>query len=176
MKIFHTFLILASIAINSCSITPKTQIQSLSSNKDSMQDIALEEQPLPGNDLPAPLEDMPIDFSSLNNYNWINSLDRKIIASTFFGNISYYSNAFNGRKMASGDRYYAWSHSCANKTLPFGTRLRITVDATQKSIICRVLDRGPFGENRIVDVSSSAAKELGLMPLGVAHAKIEVLP
>ncbi len=66
--------------------------------------------------------------------------------------------------------------TCAHKTLPFGTRLRVQNLDNGRSITLRVTDRGPFVEGRIVDVSRKAAQELGMIGPGTARVRITVLP
>ena len=65
--------------------------------------------------------------------------------------------------------------TCAHKTLPFGTRLEITLESTGKTVVVRVNDRGPYKGDRVVDVSAEAAEKLGLKASGVGKAKIVVV-
>ena len=64
--------------------------------------------------------------------------------------------------------------TAAHRTLPFGTRLRVTNVATGQSVTVRINDRGPFIPGRVVDVSHSAAKELGMIDRGITKVKLEV--
>ena len=77
-------------------------------------------------------------------------------------------------KTASGEQFNPGELTAAHRTLPFGTRLRVTDVATGQSVTVRVNDRGPFIPGRVVDVSHSAAKVLGMIDRGVAKVKIEV--
>lgn len=92
------------------------------------------------------------------------------------GKASYYSNGLHGRRMSNGERYNRDSLTCAHRTLPFGTRLRVTNPQNGKSVVVRVTDRGPFVRGRIIDLSYAAARKLGTISKGVAYIKIEVLP
>jgi rare lipoprotein A len=93
-------------------------------------------------------------------------------AHTFAGIASYYSE---GTRTASGERFDAHELTAAHPTLPFGTRLRLTNMTTGKSVTVRVNDRGPFVRGRVVDVSYSAAESLGMIGLGVARVKLDVV-
>lgn len=92
------------------------------------------------------------------------------------GKASYYSNGLHGRKMSNGERYDKNAFTCAHRTLPFGTRLKVTNPRNGRSVIVRVTDRGPFVRGRIVDLSYAAARELGTLASGVAYVKVEVVP
>ena len=89
------------------------------------------------------------------------------------GIASHMGYALHGRKQASGERHDKNALICAHKTLPFGTRIRVTDIKTGKSVIVRVTDRGPFGPGRIVDLSLAAARELNIVKSGITKVKIE---
>jgi len=80
-----------------------------------------------------------------------------------------------GARTANGERLNPNALTAAHPSLPFGTRLRITSVASGRSVVVRVNDRGPFIKGRAVDVSYSAAKELGMTERGVAKVKMEVV-
>jgi len=88
---------------------------------------------------------------------------------------TYYSKRFQGRKTASGERYSRDALTCAHKTLPFQTFLKITNPQNSKSVIVRVNDRGPFNRGRDIDLSYAAAKEIGMLAAGVLPVQVEVL-
>jgi rare lipoprotein A len=88
------------------------------------------------------------------------------------GLASYYSG---GSRTADGEKFIPGELTAAHPSLPFGTRLRVTRVDTGRSVVVRVNDRGPFVKGRIVDVSHSAAEELGLTRQGVAKVKIDVV-
>ena len=76
---------------------------------------------------------------------------------------------------ASGEAFNPQELTAAHRTLPFGTRLRVTNVETGQSVTVRVNDRGPFIPGRIVDVSSSAAESLGITERGIAKVKVDVV-
>lgn len=80
-----------------------------------------------------------------------------------------------GKQTASGEAFDASALTAAHRTLPFGTRLRVTNVATGRSVMVRVNDRGPFVAGRVVDVSHSAAEALGMVSDGVAKVKVDVV-
>ena len=77
-------------------------------------------------------------------------------------------------KTASGEQFNPRELTAAHRTLPFGTRLRVTNVATGQSVTVRVNDRGPFIAGRVVDVSHSAAEVLGMVDRGITKVKLEV--
>ena len=89
------------------------------------------------------------------------------------GKASFYAKSFNGRKTASGERLHPDSLTCAHRTYPFGTKLKVYNPANGRSIIVRVTDRGPFVRGRIIDLSWRAAKELGIVAQGVATVFVQ---
>ena len=94
---------------------------------------------------------------------------------TLEGIASYYADEYNGRKTSNGETFDMNDLTAAHRTFPFGTKVRVTNLENKKSVIVRVNDRGPFKEERIIDVSLGAAKELDLIKGGTARVKLEVL-
>lgn len=92
-----------------------------------------------------------------------------------FGKCGYYADALHGRKTTSGEPYDKTQFTCAHKSLPFGTNLKVTRLDTKKSVIVRVNDRGPFMDGYVVDLSRTAAEKIGLIREGVTKVKIEVV-
>ena len=89
------------------------------------------------------------------------------------GKASYYAKKFSGRKTASGERLHHDSLTCAHRTYPFGTQLKVTNPANGKTVIVRVTDRGPYVKGRIIDLSVRAARELGIIAQGIAPVIVE---
>lgn len=92
------------------------------------------------------------------------------------GEASYYGSAWHGRRTADGGIYDKDAHICAHKTLPFGTRIKVTNKKNGKYTIVRVTDRGPYGPGRIVDLSNAGARDIDIIRAGVAPVHLEVLP
>ena len=92
------------------------------------------------------------------------------------GKASYYSNSLHGRRMSSGKTYHRDSLTCAHRTLPFGTKLRVTNPSNGREVVVEVSDRGPYSRSRVIDLSYAAARELGIIAHGVKYVNIEVLP
>jgi rare lipoprotein A len=90
------------------------------------------------------------------------------------GRASYYGRRFAGRKTASGERYDPNGLTAAHKTLPFGTRIRVSRPGGP-SVTVRVNDRCGCPGGRIVDLSESAARKLGMLRAGVVAVRLEVL-
>jgi len=91
------------------------------------------------------------------------------------GLASYYGPQWHGRLTANGERMDVHALTAAHKKLPFGTRVRVTLLATGKSVVVRINDRGPFVKGRIIDLADEAARRIGLIPYGVEKVRIEVL-
>ena len=85
---------------------------------------------------------------------------------------SYYHSKFEGRRTSSGSIYRADSLTCAHKTLPFGTRLKVENPNNNSFVIVEVTDRGPFIRGREIDLSYSAAEQIGMIQDGVAEVEV----
>ncbi len=91
------------------------------------------------------------------------------------GVVSWYGGKFHGRKTASGDKYDKNELTAAHKTLPFGTKVKVTNTRNGKSVIVEINDRGPFVKSRVLDLSQAAFSEIGHTNTGVMHVEYEVL-
>lgn len=91
------------------------------------------------------------------------------------GSASWYGGKFHGRKTANGERFNMNDLTAAHRTLPFGTRVRVTNEANGRSVVVRINDRGPYHGNRVIDLSRKAAESVGLLGRGVGRVKLEVL-
>ena len=88
------------------------------------------------------------------------------------GTATYYANKFVGRKTASGAIYKHEKFTAAHKTLPFCTKVTVCNLKNGKSVVVKINDRGPFGKGMMIDLSQSAAKEIGMLGLGIAKVEI----
>ena len=91
------------------------------------------------------------------------------------GSASYLADSLAGRRTASGRPFDPARLTAAHRTLPFGTRIRVTNLANGRHVVLTVVDRGPFRAGRILDVSPRAARELGFYRAGLARVRIEVV-
>lgn len=91
------------------------------------------------------------------------------------GKASWYGPGFHGKKTSNGERFNMHDLTAAHRTLPLGTRIRVTNMNNGKSVIVRVNDRGPFHGNRVVDLSKGAANKLGFVQSGMTTVKLETL-
>lgn len=105
----------------------------------------------------APVSDLP--KSSLGTY----------IGS---GTASYYGAGFAGRPTASGERFNPSALTAAHRSLPFGTRLKVTNPRNGRSVVVRINDRGPFSRSRVIDLSHEAARQIGLVQQG--HGPVQL--
>jgi rare lipoprotein A len=91
------------------------------------------------------------------------------------GKIAHYGRKFAGRRTASGERFNPAALTLAHNSLPFGTKVRITNLANKRSVVARVNDRGPSTPGRIADLSTAAARRIGMLRAGIVEAKLEVV-
>ena len=91
------------------------------------------------------------------------------------GEASYYGSELAGNRTASGERFNPRELTAAHRTLPLGSKIRVTNKANGKSVVVRVNDRGPFVKRRIVDVSRAAAEEIAMVRSGKANVTLEIL-
>ena len=88
------------------------------------------------------------------------------------GLASYYSDYYEGRTTANGEIFKQNKVTAAHKSLPFGTRVKVINLTNNKSVVVRINDRGPYVRGRIIDLTKTAAKEIGMLGDGVAKVKI----
>ncbi len=94
-------------------------------------------------------------------------------ASVQSGKASWYGPGFHGRRTANGERFNTNAYTAAHKTLPFGTKLKVTHAKTGKSVVVRINDRGPYAHGRVIDLSRASARAIGIS--GVADITFDRL-
>ena len=97
------------------------------------------------------------------------------VRSTSEGEASWYGPGFFGNLTANGEIYRPGTMTAAHRTLPFGTRVRVTNLWNGRSAVVRINDRGPYVGQRVIDLGHGAAEELGMFHSGIAQVKLEVL-
>lgn len=131
---------------------------------------------------PAAIQMPKSSFDEVQTTNWdptsvnrIESLQAKLAFA--YGTASWYGvpDGFHGRRTASGEIFNAHGLSAAHRTLPFGTRVRVTNLNNGRSVNLTILDRGPFVPGRVIDLSQGAAARIGMISSGTAPVKLEVL-
>ena len=124
--------------------------------------------PLP--DAPNPASDPKLDAVDLDHFEpTVDETSAKVIGS---GGASYYGKKFHGRRTASGKPFDMHALTAAHRTLPFGSKVRVTLPSSGKSVVVTINDRGPFHGNRVIDLSRAAAEKIGLVRKG--HGKVEL--
>jgi rare lipoprotein A len=91
------------------------------------------------------------------------------------GKASFYADKFEGQPTASGEKYKHNKLTGAHKTLPFGTKVKVTNTTNNQSVEVTINDRGPYVDGRIIDLSKAAAEQLGFVNLGLADVTLEVV-
>ncbi len=99
----------------------------------------------------------------------------QLIGYTERGIASFYAMRFQFRKTSSGERFNQLALTAAHRTLPFGTKVRVTNLMNNRSVIVKINDRGPFIDNRIIDLSRYAFSKIGDTDSGLINVKIEVI-
>jgi rare lipoprotein A len=89
------------------------------------------------------------------------------------GRASWYGPGFHGRKTASGETFNQYAMTAASRTLPLGTRVRVTNQSNGRSVVVRINDRGPYTGGRIIDLSRGAMSQLGGIKAGVIKVCIK---
>lgn len=93
----------------------------------------------------------------------------------FTGKASWYGPGFHGRLTANGERYNQYALTAAHRSLPFGTRVRVTNMNNGRSVVVRINDRGPFIRGRVIDLSTAAASNIGMIHHGVVPVRVQVI-
>lgn len=91
------------------------------------------------------------------------------------GRASWYGSRFQGRRTASGERFNAYALTAAHRSLPFGTKVRVTNLRNNRAVIVRINDRGPYSGGRVIDLSKAAAQAIGMLRSGTAPVRIEII-
>ena len=92
------------------------------------------------------------------------------------GVASYYAHQHDGLRTASGERFDMSAMTAAHRTLPFGTRVKVTNLGNGRAVVVRINDRGPFLKKRVIDLSYAAAQQLKMINSGTARVQIDILP
>ncbi|MGC1269596.1 MAG: septal ring lytic transglycosylase RlpA family protein [Croceibacterium sp.] len=91
------------------------------------------------------------------------------------GLASWYGSELAGRRTASGERFDPAGYTAAHRSLPFGSKVRVTSVSSGRSVIVRINDRGPFARGRVIDVSQAAARDLGLVASGSGNVRLQLI-
>ena len=91
------------------------------------------------------------------------------------GEASYYADDYAGQTTASGEPFDPGALTAAHPSLPFGTRVRVTRVDEAESVTVRINDRGPYADDRIIDLSEAAARRIDMISEGVVEVRLEIL-
>ncbi|MBW4331237.1 septal ring lytic transglycosylase RlpA family protein [Stakelama sp. CBK3Z-3] len=100
---------------------------------------------------------------------------RRISRSMGFGRASHYGPGLEGNPTASGEAFNPRRLTAAHRTLPLGSRVRVINPTNGRSVVVRINDRGPFVKGRVIDLSTAAARRIGLMKQGVGRVELRLL-
>lgn len=115
---------------------------------------------------PATQFESPDDYKNLDKDAWKNEME---------GIASWYGEEFNGRLTASGEVYDMYRFTAAHKTLPLGTVVKVHNLDNGKTVEVRINDRGPYVKGRIIDLSRTAGRAIGMREKGTAQVKLEIV-
>lgn len=91
------------------------------------------------------------------------------------GMASWYGPGFHGRRTANGERFNQYALTAAHKSLPFGTKVKVTNLRNGQSVVVRINDRGPYAHGRVIDLSKGAAQAIGVHSSGVARVALDII-
>ncbi len=112
-------------------------------------------------------------ISTLGLYSFKNNTNDNDEVKTSYA--SYYHDKFNGRKTASGEIFYNTKFTAAHRTLPFGTKVKVTNLRNGESVVVTINDRGPFHSARALDLSKAAYDEIGNLRTGTMPIEFEII-
>jgi rare lipoprotein A len=115
------------------------------------------------------------DTLSLENEKMVDEIMERTATKISTGVVSWYGDKFHGRKTASGERYDKHELTAAHKSLPFGTKVKVTNIRNGKSVVVEINDRGPYAKSRVLDLSQAAFSEIGHTNTGVMQVEYEIL-
>ncbi len=163
--IFLLAAILSACGFNSTVITPKDSAPSYKVDADSIRDA------IPRND--------EITRAGNKNPYTVNGKTYHLLPNSqgyeAEGIASWYGTKFQGRPTANGERYNLYAMTAAHRTLPIPAYVRVTNLENGRTTVVRVNDRGPFHEDRIIDLSYAAAVKLSFVDKGTARVRVEVI-
>ena len=116
-----------------------------------------------------------VALAAVNSVETASAKEKPSGATAASGAASWYGPGFHGRKTANGERYNMHALTAAHRSLPFGTKVRVTNRKNGKSVVVRINDRGPYGGGRVIDLSRGAAQAVSMMGAGVVPVSLEVL-
>ena len=164
-SIFISFVVVA------CSTTPPSPDRTDGAPIHPPRDLAQLPDPIPHNEPPSKYGNKsPYEVFGKTYYVMPNPENYRE-----FGTASWYGTKFHGQSTSSGEPYDMYKLTAAHRTLPFETMVRVTNLSNGKSTTVRITDRGPFVENRIIDLSLAAAREIESVGPGVVPVRVEVL-
>ena len=112
---------------------------------------------------------------NLEQFNRANSEPLSVAHSAYRGKASWYGPGFHGRLTANGERYNQYALTAAHKSLPFGTKVKVTNVNNGRSVVVRINDRGPFIRGRVIDLSTAAARNIGMIHHGVVPVRLQII-
>ena len=159
-----TWLVLALLLPPSVEASPSGEEFVIETIKESEQITAIQQAP-PSMPLPA------LPASAVATETDVSSKLIQVVQ----GAASWYGPGFYGRTTANGERFRKGTLTAAHRTLPFGTKVRVTNLSNGRSVVVRINDRGPFKYHRVIDLAHGAASQLKMMQTGEVPVKLEIL-
>lgn len=115
------------------------------------------------------------DTLSIENEKMVDEIMERTATKISTGVVSWYGDKFHGRKTASGEKYDKDELTAAHKSLPFGTKVKVTNIRNGKSVVVEINDRGPYAKSRVLDLSQAAFSEIGHTNTGVMQVEYEII-
>jgi len=173
------YLLLAAMILSGCGTAPRTPgggisvpgAESRDGAPDGTRDIASIPEPVPR------IEPLA-RYGNMRNYEVYGNVYHTLRSSAGYverGIASWYGTKFHGRRTSSGEPYDLYGITAAHKTLPLPTYVQVTNLQNGRTLIARVNDRGPFHENRVIDLSYAAASKLGILATGTGLVEVRAI-
>lgn len=124
----------------------------------------------------ASVEAQPVSaFEPRNDQEGVRPMPSPSASDMGLGQASYYGPGLEGNRTASGEQFNPEALTAAHRTLPMGSRVRVTNPKNGESVVVRINDRGPFHGNRVIDLSLGAARSIGLLATGTGRVRMALL-
>lgn len=128
-----------------------------------------------GISLPGPEHTMALAIPQKPVAERVSVAPQEVLRVVGSGQASFYGPGFAGRPTASGEIFNPSHLTAAHPSLPFGSKVRVTNQSNGREVVVRINDRGPFAKNRIIDLSTAAASQIGMVNSGTANVTLELL-
>lgn len=159
------------LLLNACSTTPERYSQKHDTAPEKPIDVTQVADAIPRNE-PYSRYGNPVSYKVFGKTYYTLKSSKDYVAR---GTASWYGTKFHGHRTSSGETYDMYAMTAAHKTLPLPTYARVTNLDNKRSVVVKINDRGPFHDNRLIDLSYTAASRLGILEKGTGLVEVRAL-